>query len=372
MFPDDDAADAAQVFAFPGAQRMWPAHHIEAGPYRATISGVGGSLAALTYDGEDLVAPVTVDEIRPQFRGAVLAPWPNRVIDGRWSFAGSDNQLPINEVARGHALHGLVTFAPFTVVEQEESFISLVAEIPAQLGYPHHVLVEVTYRLDADSGLDWAITAHAMSGPTPIGLGMHPYFTVGGARVDEMSVELPYDEVYLTSGERLLPDEVIPVADALAAGLPDLDLSRRVSLAGRHIDHAFTGRRDEVAVIELRRSAAANDDAAVGDVAAAAADDAAVDGVAIVDDEAAAAGDGSSLVGVRVVTEAPWVQLFTADRPDIPDWDRVGLAIEPLTCAPAAFNDLTPDPARERAFPADVLEAGSSITLACSVSAITE
>ncbi|OKL53043.1 hypothetical protein BSZ39_11635 [Bowdeniella nasicola] len=324
---------------------MWPAHHIEAGPYRATISGVGGSLAALTYDGEDLVAPVTVDEIRPQFRGAVLAPWPNRVIDGRWSFAGADNQLPINEVERGHALHGLVTFAPFTVVEQEESFISLVAEIPAQLGYPHHVLVEVTYRLDADSGLDWAITAHAMSGPTPIGLGMHPYFTVGGARVDEMSVELPYDEVYLTSGERLLPDEVIPVADALAAGLPDLDLSRPVSLAGRHIDHAFTGRRDEVAVIELRRSAAGGD-------------------------EAAAPGDGSSLVGVRVVTEAPWVQLFTADRPDIPDWDRVGLAIEPLTCAPAAFNDLTPDPVRERFFPADVLEAGESISLACGISAI--
>jgi aldose 1-epimerase len=35
--------------------------------------------------------------------------------------------------------------------------------------------------------------------------------------------------------------------------------------------------------------------------------------------------------------ELPWVQVHTADRPE-PENDRVGLAVEPMTCPPDAFN----------------------------------
>ena len=34
---------------------------------------------------------------------------------------------------------------------------------------------------------------------------------------------------------------------------------------------------------------------------------------------------------------APWVQVHTADRPE-PAADRSGLALEPMSCAPDAFN----------------------------------
>jgi aldose 1-epimerase len=33
----------------------------------------------------------------------------------------------------------------------------------------------------------------------------------------------------------------------------------------------------------------------------------------------------------------PWVQIHTADKPD-PQQSRLGLAVEPMTCAPDAFN----------------------------------
>ncbi len=33
----------------------------------------------------------------------------------------------------------------------------------------------------------------------------------------------------------------------------------------------------------------------------------------------------------------PWVQVHTADRPGLPI-NRIGLAVEPMTCAPDAFN----------------------------------
>ena len=46
--------------------------------------------------------------------------------------------------------------------------------------------------------------------------------------------------------------------------------------------------------------------------------------------------DGSGVV-MRWGAECPWVQVHTADRPE-PEMNRVGLAVEPMTCPPDAFN----------------------------------
>ena len=46
--------------------------------------------------------------------------------------------------------------------------------------------------------------------------------------------------------------------------------------------------------------------------------------------------DGSG-VGMTWGADAPWVQIFTSDQPGI-EWDRQAVAVEPMTCAPDAFN----------------------------------
>ena len=85
--------------------------HRAAHGYEAVIASVGASLRSLTYEGRDLVVPFDADEVRPAYRGATLAPWPNRVVDGRYTFGGVEQQLPLTEPARGHALHGLARLA---------------------------------------------------------------------------------------------------------------------------------------------------------------------------------------------------------------------------------------------------------------------
>ena len=62
-------------------------HALRAGDYEAVIASVGASLRSLTYDGRDLTVPFDADEVRPSYRGATLAPWPNRVVDGKYTFA---------------------------------------------------------------------------------------------------------------------------------------------------------------------------------------------------------------------------------------------------------------------------------------------
>ena len=37
-----------------------------------------------------------------------LIPWPNRLAEGRYSFAGSEHQLPLDEPERENAIHGLL------------------------------------------------------------------------------------------------------------------------------------------------------------------------------------------------------------------------------------------------------------------------
>ena len=41
-----------------------------------------------------------------------LFPFPSRINQGKYSFEGIDYQLPINDVSRGHAIHGFVDGAP--------------------------------------------------------------------------------------------------------------------------------------------------------------------------------------------------------------------------------------------------------------------
>jgi len=72
-------------------------HSLRAGEYEAIIASVGASLRSLTHGGRDLVVAFDADELRPGFRGATLAPWPNRVVDGTYTFGGVDYSLALTE-----------------------------------------------------------------------------------------------------------------------------------------------------------------------------------------------------------------------------------------------------------------------------------
>lgn len=276
---------------------------LTAGDYHATIASVGASLRTLEFDGRALVVPFDADEVRPAFRGATLAPWPNRVVDGRYTFEGEEQQLPLTEPNRGHALHGLAAWLDFDAIDRSASSVTFAATIQAQAGYPHRVDVSVAFSLD-ESGLHTTVTG-TNAGPTraPWGTGPHPYLVAGPGRVDEWTLTLPADDVLLVTEDRLIPTVLSDVASAEDA-LWDFRTARRIG--DTFIDHAFTG---------LQRTA---------------------DGLATV---RVTAPEGT---GVEMVWDesCPWVQVHTADQP-VPELDRLGLAVEPMTCPPDAYNSGT-------------------------------
>ena len=119
-----------------------PDYRIEGGGYSAVVLGLGAAVRELTYEGRPLVVGFGADEEMPNFRGAFVAPWPNRIADGRYSFDGSSYELPINEPERATALHGLVFDVPWTLVDHTASAVTLTCVIAPTDAYPFEVSLE--------------------------------------------------------------------------------------------------------------------------------------------------------------------------------------------------------------------------------------
>lgn len=275
---------------------------LRSGPYEARIASVGASLRSLQCDGVDLIVPFAENEVRPSMRGALLAPWPNRLADGVYEFGGAVHRLVQNEPETRTAAHGLIAWTDFTATVMAPDHLVLTGVIAAQPGYPWRLRIDAEFRLGPD-GLTQEVTASNESEtPAPVGLGGHPYLVVGRPRergIDDLTLEVGADDILLISSDRMLPERSVHVADALAG---DRDFRQPRRIGSTELNHAFT----ELARENGRARARLMDTAGAG-------------------------------VEVEWDERCPWVQVYTTDYGAGAEF-RSGVAIEPMTCPPDAFT----------------------------------
>ena len=269
---------------------------IASGPYTALITARGGALRSLRHRGRDLVVGFGADGPIPDYRGVICAPWPNRLEDGKYTYAGQDYDAPVNEPERGSALHGLATDQVWEVLAAGGSEVTLGFRVEPGPAFPSQLDLTATYALSAD-GLHSTVKAiNTGNAAAPYGVCPHPYLVAGPAPLDYWSLEIPAGEFLEVTPDRLLPVGMRSVERHAF----DFRAPRR--LGPLKIDHAFTGiTRDK-------------------------------------DGQACVRVTDPAGTGVELVwgPEWPWVQVHTADKPAGPD--RLGLAVEPMTCPPDAFN----------------------------------
>jgi aldose 1-epimerase len=131
---------------------------IAAADQRAVIVEVGGGLRSYSAGGRELVDGYRTDEMSSSGRGQVLIPWPNRLQDGSYEFDGRHHQLPLSEPERRNAIHGLVRWTAWTVVERQPHRVVLEHVLYPQPGYPFSLGISIEYAL-LDSGLQVRTTA---------------------------------------------------------------------------------------------------------------------------------------------------------------------------------------------------------------------
>lgn len=275
---------------------------ITGGGYTAEVHPRGGQLLSLTSGEDELIVPAST--AGGGFPGAVLAPWPNRIAGASYVHDETTFTLPVTEEETGAAIHGFLHGADLAVVGSAEDSVHLSGVIGPVEGYPYPLEVSLIYRVAAAFGLAATLSVRyvpeddggdaaeedafeaANRAPAPFGAGFHPYLTAGAAKLDECRLRLPARTMLMTKAD----GEVVGRKKVKG----DYDLTGGPLLAGRTIDHTYTGLPQEWSAELIH---------------------------------------GPSGFVVRMIGDAPWVQVYTGEA-----IGRAGVAVEPMTCPPNAFN----------------------------------
>ena len=257
---------------------------LAAGDYRAEIVSVGAGIASLTHRGRHLVIPHPPEEMPLAHLGKVLIPWPNRIASGSYQYGGSTFTPAINDRAGNTAIHGLLAWLNWQFVEQTPSRVTLSAFLAPSYGYPFMLASEVSYWLDETTGLSARLLSHNIGDVTaPYGVGIHPYLTCNLQRIDECGLQLPTRALFNVANKEMFTDDA-------------LDFLALRNIASTQIDHTFKAPEGR-APYAVRLTHPQTD------------------------------------MTVCLKTHAPWLQIYSGEK-----LERRGLAVEPMSCPPDAFN----------------------------------
>lgn len=234
-------------------------------------------------------------------QGDVLIPFPGRIAGGRYTFEGEPFQLECNDKEGPNAIHGFVRTLPWQVTRAEADCVSfdvpLEAEQYGSKGYPFSLAIQVTYGLD-DKGLSCFFDVRNIgSRPAPVGIGFHPYFTVGTGLIDDAEARIP------GAGFLEFNDQLTPTGTILPAAGTEWDCCDYRRIGTKKFNHCY---------VQLDRDA---------------------EGMATASLRHAGSG---RVIEVRMDRSFSAIVVYTGDA--IADAPRRAFAIEPMTCASDAFN----------------------------------
>ena len=268
------------------------------GDQRAVVTEVGAGLRTYDVADREVIDGYGEDEMCSIGRGQLLLPWPNRIEDGQYEFAGTLHQTPLTEPSRHNALHGLTRWVNWTALEQAPDHVVMSLLLHPQDGYPFTLELRADYHLST-AGLTVRTTAtNVGTQAAPYGTGHHPYLTVG-TLIDKALLKLPA-LMRLEADDRL-----IPTGRLLPTQGTDYDFLELRPIGSLRMDAAFaTLVPDSDGLIRVHFQSPS----------------------------------GEPAVNLWMEPIYRFLMVYTPDA--VPDASRRrgSLAIEPMTCAPNAFR----------------------------------
>ncbi len=272
---------------------------IKSGERQAIVTEQGATLHRVTWAGTELLNFASDDghAVHGGY-GQMLAPWPGRIRNAAYDFDGEHFELAINDRKAGAAIHGWVRWFTWQLQEQLADRVTLGCRVLALPGYPFPLEFEQTYAWQS-YGLEIVTTVTNIGARTaPFGWGVHPYFMAGSPGIDDCLLQVGAGKYFGSN------DDLSPVLPALAVDGTEFDFRTPRAIGKARLDVTLTdlARDDEGKVVAILR-----------------------------------APDGSVSVTCKYDEPINYVQLYTGDT--LGEHQREGVAIEPYTCAPDAFNN---------------------------------
>lgn len=188
-------------------------------------------------DGIEVLDGFDIDAVAPDGAGQVLAPWPNRLEDGRYEFQAIAGKAAIDEPERMNAIHGLVRWTEWVPVESEGASVALETVIVPQPAYPWRIRLRIEYALDGATLVVRFAASNQDDRPAPFAIGFHPYFLGGEGSIDQATVAVDA-RTHLLLDRRGLPVGREPVDQSAFAALV---APGGLGLSGVELDDCFTG-----------------------------------------------------------------------------------------------------------------------------------
>lgn len=225
------------------------------------------------------------------FKSNVLFPYPNRIRNGIYSFGEQLYTLPINFTAEDNAIHGLVYDKEFTVIETSANNKSASISMEyvyneSVTGFPFLFRLCITYTLTKQR---LRIETRIQNNGTkqfPYGFGLHHYFKVSDS-VAHTSLEVPTNYTLPVDSHMIPTGEKQEYTEFTESKLIDTTT----------FDTCFEVLKNKQNIIKLSDT-----------------------------------NSGSNLQIAYSSKDFPYVQIYTPPH-------RKSIAIEPMTCAPNAFNN---------------------------------
>jgi aldose 1-epimerase len=262
------------------------------------VTEVGATLRTYSVGDVDVIDGFSEKDMCQAGRGQVLAPWPNRLGDGRYSIDGRNAQAALDEPERGCAIHGIVRWQTWNVLSRAQNVVVLGCVVNPQPGYPWRLACSVEYRLGRDGLTVTAEVTNLDQHPAPFGIGFHPYISTSGQFVDDAKLRVP-------ARGRLLTDERgLPVGETVVTG-SEFDFREPRIVGETRLDTAFCALdRDGDGRAHVTVTGAQDD------------------------------------AGAEVWMEERfrYVMVYTGDTLEPASRRRRGIAIEPMTCPPDALR----------------------------------
>lgn len=213
---------------------------------------LGGAITALRHRGIDILRPT------PQGASSALhtacfplAPYCNRIRDGRFAFGAHNVLLAANFPPEPHSLHGLSWQRAWAVESRVETKCVLVDDYDGAGPWPWAYRAQQRVRLGPKGCAVTLVLTNRSAEAMPGGLGLHPYFR----RRREARICFAANHVLLTSADHLPTGISAPpghFADWAGGAAPPAET----------VDHCFAGWRgaatvsDELGTIALEADGA--------------------------------------------------------------------------------------------------------------------
>ena len=175
------------------------------------IPAVGACLTQVRLNNIEVLDGYQTDKELDVFglsKSGVLVPFPNRLLDGRFTWKNKSYQFPLNELANQHAIHGFVRKAPMEVCREntnkDKALVSCKYNYDGKQDYfPFSFQLVISFQL-SKSGLEVSIQVKNVGDESfPIGIGWHPYFKLDG-KVDELLLKMPKASL-IAVDDRMIP-----------------------------------------------------------------------------------------------------------------------------------------------------------------------